>query len=62
MCILATAEGATRQRSEKILKMIVSLNGDIYSLRAKKHETTPKNTKKQQPTDNQKITKYKNVS
>ena len=28
---------------------------------AKKNENTPKNAKKQQPTDNQKIAKYQNV-
>jgi len=29
---------------------------------AKKNENTPKNTKKQQPTEDQKNTKYQNVS
>ena len=32
------------------------------SMIGKKHENTPKNTKKQQPTENQKNAKYKNVS
>jgi len=32
------------------------------SILAKKYENTPKNSQKQQPTENQKTTKYQNVS